>query len=201
MPMVTPADAHEIFSPLREHCIRLRRDYNTYTDLFNEASSELLSRTAPAFFTDVAEILQQHWVLQACKLSDPPASKRKDGIRYNITIQLLNQALSWGGMLSPEISSLGKEIIEYGKKLKPARDKYIAHFDYENQLRGFVLGETTEAELFKFIEDIQRYCDLVGEAIGDGPLDFSSSGCSGDALDLLKHLHIACEPNFSCKKL
>lgn len=191
--MVTSNDVHEIFRHLREHCIRLRRDYNTYSDLFNEASREVLSKTAPTFFTDVAEILERDWILQACKLSDPPESKRKDGIRCNITIQLLNQALSRVGMLSPEISSIGNAIIEYGEKLKPARDKYIAHFDYEHQSRGSVLGETSEAELFKFIENIQRYCDLVGEAIGVGTLDFSSSGCSGDALDLLKYLYVACQ--------
>ena len=180
--------AIEIFTHLRDHCIRLRRDYNTYIELFNESSREILSKTAPTFFTDIANILQRDWILQACKLSDPPESKRKDGIHYNITVQLLNRALKRIDLLSSEISTTGGSIVEYGEKLKPARDKFIAHFDYAHQVQGAPLGETSEQELLKFIEDIQQYCDLVGLALGVGPLDFSGSGCSGDVLDLLKQL-------------
>jgi AbiU2 len=190
--MIESEKAIEIFGHFREHCIRLKRDYNTYSDLFNDSTREVLSKTAPTFFTDIADILQRDWILQACKLSDPPESKRKDGIHYNITVQLLNQSLERMGLLSTGISNTGRSIVEYGEKLKPARDKYIAHFDYEHQIQGIPLGETSEPELLKFIDDIQQYCDLVGEALGVGPLDFSSSGCAGDALDLLMHLKRAC---------
>ena len=189
--MIESDKAAKIFGHFREHCIRLKRDYNTYNDLFNESSREVLSKTAPTFFADIADILQRHWLLQACKLADPPESKRKDGIHYNITVQLLNQALERMGLLSPDISNTGGAIVDYGEKLKPARDKYIAHFDYEHQVQGTLLGETSEPELLKFLDDIQQYCDLVGETLGIGPLDFSFSGCTGDALDLLMHLRRA----------
>jgi hypothetical protein len=39
------------------------------------------------------------------------------------------------------------------------------------------------------LSDIQEYFDLVGEAVDLGPSDFTSSGCAGDALDLLKVLN------------
>lgn len=189
--MCQSANAIEIFQHLREHCIRLRRDFNTYSDLFNEQSREVISITAPTFFTDIAEILQRDWVLQACKLADPPTSKRKDGIHCNISVQLLDQELRHIWLLSTAILDIGTAIVEYGEKLKPARDKHIAHFDYAHQIQDTILGETSESELLNFLENMQRYCDLVGEALGVGPLDFSSSGCPGDALDLLKFLRRA----------
>ena len=80
-------------------------------------------------------------------------------------------------------------IKNHGEKIKPARHKRLAHYDREHQVKGIALGQTTNEELLNFMQDIQHYCDLVGEAIGIGPLDFSCSSCKGDVLDLLKYLH------------
>lgn len=52
-----------------------------------------------------------------------------------------------------------------------------------------ILGETTEYELDNFLNDIQKYCDLVGEILGKGPLDFSCSSCNGDVHDLINVLN------------
>ncbi len=39
---------------------------------------------------------------------------------------------------------------------------------------------TSEEELLSFLQNIQEYCDAVGNAIGIGPLAFSGSGGKGD---------------------
>ncbi len=39
-----------------------------------------------------------------------------------------------------------------------------------------------------FFENLQNYFDVVGNAIGVGPLDFSNSSCRGDVHDLIKVL-------------
>jgi len=69
----------------------------------------------------------------------------------------------------------------------------LAHYDRDHQIQNVILGETTEEELHNFLNDIQEYCDLVGNAIGIWLLDFSGSGCSGDVLDFLMKLR-------ECKK-
>jgi len=105
--MSKPADAMQIFTPLRTHCIRLRRDYNTYTEIFNESNQRLLSKIAPTFFSDISEILQRDWVLQACKLADPPVTMRKGQTLENISVELLNNKLNEIGKLTDEIKILG----------------------------------------------------------------------------------------------
>jgi len=176
------------FELLREHCILLRQNYNTYTDLYNKENRNLLDKVAPTFFSDIAEIMQRDWILQACKLMDPAKTKIKGSVLENITVKLVNEQLETCGLLNQIINETSQEILKYGDKIKPARHKRLAHFDREHEINNVTLGETTEEELFSFLNNIQTYCDEVGIAVGIGPLDFSGSGCKGDALDLIKYL-------------
>lgn len=178
----------EDFKVLRDHCIIIRRDYNTYNDLFFSGNDDVLIKAASIFFNDIADILARDWKLQVCKLMDRAETTYKKEVFENITIELINSQLECCGLLSKDICDISDRILKYGKEVKPARDKRLAHFDREHQVKGVLLGETTEEELNGFLNDIQSYCDLVGNTIGLGLLDFSASGFSGDALDLLKVL-------------
>lgn len=178
----------EDFELLRNHCIDIRCKYNTYTNLYRDENRSLLSKAAAVFFTDLAEILHRDWILQVCKLMDPAETERKGEIFRNVTIQLIDMQLDKQGLMSSEISSVSTRISSYGDKIIPARNKRIAHYDREHQINNVVLGETSEEDLDQFLDNIQQYCDLVGLAIGVGPLDFSASGCAGDVIDLLKVL-------------
>ena len=185
------------FEMLRDHCIIIRRDFNTYNDLFFSGFDDLLTKAASTFFNDIAEIMQRDWVLQVCKLMDSAITKRDGKVLENISIKLINSQLVNEGLMSKEISSISDSILAYGKNIIPARHKRLAHFDREHQICGIVLGATTEKELEDFLENIQKYCDAVGRAVGLGPLDFAGSSCSGDVHDLLKVLrnyysHIKC---------
>ena len=176
------------FVMLRDHCIIIRRNYNTYNALFFSGSDDLLIKAASTFFNDIAEIMQRDWILQVCKLMDPAVTRRKGTVLENISIELINSQLENEGLMCQEISSISDALLEYGKKIVPARHKRLAHFDRDHQISGAVLGATTEKELEVFLENIQKYCDAVGRAIGLGPLDFTSSSCPGDVHDLLRVL-------------
>lgn len=178
----------EDFRLIREQCIIIRTNYNTYTALFNDENTDLLCVTAPSFFSDIAEIMQRDWMLKITKLMDPAKTSRKGEIFENLTLKLVNEQLKEQGLMTSEIETLSANILSYGSKLVPARNKRIAHYDREHQIKGITLGETTSEELDQFLSDIQEYCDVVGVAVGLGPLDFAASGCSGDVLDLLKVL-------------
>lgn len=176
------------FEMLREHCIIIRRNFNTYNALFFSDSDDLLIKTALTFFNDIAEIMQRDWILQVCKLMDPAVTKRKGTVLENISIELINSQLENEGLMRQEIYSISDALLAYGKKIVPARNKRLAHFDRDHQISGSILGATTEKELEAFMENIQKYCDAVGRAIGLDPLDFTSSSCPGDVHDLLRVL-------------
>jgi hypothetical protein len=148
----------------------------------------MLNKTAPVFFSDIAEIMNRDWKLQVCKLMDPSQTKQKDKISENISINLINSHLENEKLMTEEISGIANVLLEYGKKIISLRNKRLAHLDREHQHRNTVLGDTTVEELNNFIENIQKYCDAVGRAIGCGPLDFTGSSCPGDVYDLLEIL-------------
>ncbi|MDD5546761.1 MAG: hypothetical protein PHO67_06380 [Candidatus Omnitrophica bacterium] len=173
------------FCMFRDHCIIIRRDYNTYNQLFFSGVDELLTKTAPTFFNDIAEIMHRDWLLQVCKIMDSSTIKIK-GVTYEtISIELLNTQLSKENLLTDQIKKLSSQILAYGDLIKPARNKRIAHFDRDNAASGITLGDHDEKSLSDFIANLQQYCDEVGRVIGAGPLDFSASGCKGDVLDLI----------------
>ncbi|MCG2722020.1 MAG: hypothetical protein L6290_08410 [Thermodesulfovibrionales bacterium] len=176
------------FVMLRDHCIIIRRNFNTYNALFFSGYDELLIKVASTFFKDIAEIMQRDWILQVCKLMDPAVTKREGKYLENISIKLINSQLKKEGLMCQEISCISESLLTYGKKIIPARHKRLAHFDREHQISGDVLGALTEKELDVFLENIQKYCDAVGRAIGLGPLDFSSSSRPGDVHGLLSVL-------------
>lgn len=157
----------EDFSLLREHCIAIRRDYNTYTRLFNEENRDLLSKVAARFFTDMAEIMQRDWMLQVCKIMDPASTKYKGQIFENITLSLIDEQLVSNGLSNQSIVDLSAKLNSYGEKIKPARHKRLAHYDRDHQINDITLGETTDEELHEFLFNIQRHAYPVdsGEAI------------------------------------
>jgi len=177
------------FIELRNQCIIIQRDFNTYNALFFSGSDDLLIKIAPRFFSDLAEIMQRDWILQVCKLLDPAATKVRGKSLENLSIKLINDQLEAKNIINNKISCLAESIFAYGENLLPARNKRLAHLDREYHFSGETLGATSESELNKFLNNLQEYCDAVGNVIGIGPLDFSSSSCPGDVYDLLSILY------------
>lgn len=176
------------FKIFRNHCIDIQKNYNTYNLLFFSGHNDLLKKAAHAFFYDLSIIMRSYWLIQVSKLFDQAQTKKKEGTLENISINLINLELKNNKLLSQEILCFSKNLLKYGKKITPARNKLLAHSDRTHQINGGKLGSTTEKELISFLDNLQSYCDAVGLQVGLGPLDFACSPCPGDALDLLKVL-------------
>jgi len=181
----------EDFKALRNICTDIRSNYNTYLYLGLEETSVLLSKVAPAFFAELSEILRRDWLLQVCKLMDVSSTRRKEGILENISINLIVDGLDARGLCTENIRNTAFRLGAYGKKLNVARDKLLAHNDRSHYFLGRPLGDTSEEELNQFIFDLQFFCDSVGTALGEGPLDFSVSACKGDVVDFVLFLRKA----------
>jgi len=174
------------FEAFRDQAIEVRKENNLYCNLFSEENRDILSNVASTFFTDIAVIIHRDWKLQVCKIMD---SAEMNG-RENITIDLINLQLGGENLLNADIKNTTEKLKRFGKKLNAARNKRLAHTDREAHFNGQPLGGTSEDEHSEFLSELQKYCDQVGVLIGLGPLDFSSSPCRGDELDLLRKLKV-----------
>ena len=190
--MVTKLDLRQTFVVFRDECIWLRNCYNTFAAVFEsgDETQRILRETAELFFDDLDRILVEYVFLQACKIADPAKSRG----RNNLTLNSLNADLEAEGIFTDEISEVSKRIIRYRDRLKSVRDRRISHLDKEATLTRQPTGEHDPEEVSAFFEDLQTYCDAVGNAVSVGPLDFRCCPGEGDLHDLIAFLWRANDP-------
>jgi AbiU2 len=174
------------FLALRNECIWLQSCLNTFATLFEagEDTLEVLERAAPSFFGDVNLILHEHFILQVCRITDPATTKG----RPNLTIKNLNEALINQNLMTRQIQDASDKIHRYRPFIIEARNQIISHADKARILARTASQPHDRAELESFMAGVYIYVNLVGEALGVGPLDFRYTGSDGDAEDLLSCL-------------
>lgn len=182
-------DLKEVFEKFREQCIWTRTCLNTYWALFESGPEpyQLMERNAPTFFRELKLILIEYLLLQVSKHLDP---KQSNG-RTNLTVAYLDSELGRAKRMTPEIERLSHELAQYRPLIKDARNRLLSHTDRDTVLSNHRFPAHTEEEVTKFFENLQQYCDAVGEAVGSGPLDFRATPATGDVHDLLQCLRRA----------
>ena len=178
------------FRVLREQAIELRNIFNTFEYLFDSDADvgEVLTKSAAFFFHDLNKIMHEYLILFICRLTDPP----KTGGKPNLTIPRMTDLLCKKEDIDPDviptIKALDKHIEDYRNLLKDARDKIVSHNDLHTYVSGSALGGHPKEKMIEFFDNIQEYFDLAGNAVGEGPADFSCSPESGDVEDLIQTL-------------
>ena len=100
----------------------------------------------------------------------------------------MNAELCNSGLMTTDIDGYAAELLRYREYVKDARNKIISHLDRKTIIAGLPIGEHPEEEVPRFFDNLQRYADAVGDAVGVGPSDFQSVRGKGDVLDLIKVL-------------
>lgn len=184
-------DLKETFLQLREQCIWIRTCFNTFVDLFEsgDARHRLMDSTAPLFFHDLNRILYENYILQVCKLTDRASTRVGKDVRPNLTVAHVNELLAAEGLMTQEIQTATDGLMRFRGLVEQARNRSIGHVDKETALKYIVLGVHSQPEAQTFFAYLYTYVDDVGIAVGEGPLDFSTTSAAGDASDLLKALN------------
>lgn len=179
-------NAKDSFKAFRAESIWLRSIFDVTYALFSSGAEvdSLLKRTAPLFFFDLNQILVEYWILVVSRITDPAQT----GKRENLTVALLLTQLDRLELCTPEIKAAANGLKSYGDLLKNARNRAVSHADKETFLNPALLGDHQESQVTSFLESLQRFNDLVGIALDEGPLDFRSTYGAGDVFDLLRAL-------------
>ncbi len=164
----------------------LRTIYDTSVALYSSGpeTAALLQKSAPLFFHDLNHILIEYWILVVCRLTDPATT----GKRENLTVANLIASLQNLGILTDAIEDEAAQLQIYREVINDARNRVVSHADKATFLQPELLGEHTEHQIDEFLEHLQIFNDLVGEALGEGALDFRGTSGPGDAYDLLRIL-------------
>ena len=178
--------AVESFLALRQECVWVQSCFNTFCALFesSDETSAVLHQSAPAFFRDINLILLEHFILQVCRITDPASSNGRE----NLTIKNLNQTLTKEGLFSTEIAEQAERIHKYRTLIVDARNQIVSHADKTKILSRTESNPHARSDVEDFFSGLYKYVDLVGEALGVGPLDFTYTGSEGDVEALVSCL-------------
>jgi hypothetical protein len=154
----------------------------------------VLQQSAPAFVEDINLILCEHFVLQVCRITDPASSNGHE----NLTIENLNQTLEKEGLFSAEISEQADRIHRYRSLVVRARNQIVSHADKTKILSRTESAPHAKSDVEDFFAGLYSYVDLVGEALGVGPLDFTYTGSEGDVESLVSCLKRGLSSSSGC---
>lgn len=179
------SDLAKSFCAFRKNCIWLQNCYNIFNHLYEDNDVKpILQQTAHIFFDDLNCILVEYLFLLIGRLTDPAGRGKKE----TLSILSIDRALMKKNLYSEDIRNLSVQLMKYSKLLKPARNNLIAHSNKAITLEGSVLGAHSKTKMIQFFQNLQKYCDQVGHAVGEGALDFQTQAGEGDVLDLIKAL-------------
>ncbi|MBV9964628.1 MAG: hypothetical protein JO008_02925 [Alphaproteobacteria bacterium] len=139
-------------------CVYARSVYRHYKALF-ESGSDTGSRfvqVAPICLGDIARVLKEYLILQVCKLTDPDRDHRGN---ENLSITFFTGS----GGVSAALLETAAKLRGFGRKLKPARNKIISHFDRETTHAGEPMGGASNDEWNSFWHDLQAFCAELSE--------------------------------------
>ena len=167
------------FEIFHDECKRLEITLNMYEDLFEAEGrqQELMRRMAPYFFADLSYILQNEFLVQVYKLTDPIESGRDK--RANLTFLRIQFDLNACGLLDDgstqrEIAACVDIIQGFRDSVaKEARNRVCAHLDRETLRDLSKLGPAESGpgahedhERKTFFESMYRFVVIVESLLG-----------------------------------
>lgn len=124
-------------------------------------------------FVRLGEILQEHAMLQLCKLHDKPVV---DG---NVTLSI-DYVLTYGGWDEPtnkRLERLATKLHSFArrKSLKDARTKTLQHNELAAVLLNAPLGAFAQDQDVAYFENLEEFASIVSEVVLGTPRRFPSA--------------------------
>jgi hypothetical protein len=138
-------------------CVLLRSLWRHY-EIWLEGS-ELLQSIAPIFFRDIHAMFVRTLILEICKITDPPKTMG----RTNITIKFLIEYSDFSSAQNTldKLKRCSDSMHAFRKKIVPARNRLIAHFDRESVQLGKPLGGAPQEDWLQFWHDLQEFLYIM----------------------------------------
>jgi hypothetical protein len=187
--MTTVAVTKDDVNVLLHTCGHIRSTYMHYRALFepDNPHHDIFDNVAPMFFGDLNTVFVKYLILEVCKLADP-AQDFRGNANLSVEFFLHHADLSNDAAAYNMLKYRASRIREFGKKLKPARDKLISHSDRNTILSGIRgLGGATTEEWAELWLDVQAFVALLCERYL-GERIYLNGGAFTDAYGLVETL-------------
>jgi hypothetical protein len=141
----------------------------THKLLFDKNKTPERNIEKAVYFTSrLSTITQEYSLQQIAKLHDPA----KQGNSLNLTIDYMVQFGEWGER-TDEINRIHHKLLKLWERLKPARNKALAHNDLETLMADAALGAFPEGADEEYFAALQDLVNEVHEKWVGGPYPFN----------------------------
>ncbi len=141
----------------------------THKFLFDENKTPENNIGKSAYFTNRLSIITQEYCLQQiAKLHDPA----KQGKSLNLTVEYMVRFGEWGER-EDDIKRIHDRLLGLWERLKPARNKALAHNDLETLMADAALGSFPEGVDEEYFAALQDLVNEVHEKWVGGPRPFN----------------------------
>lgn len=144
-------------------CQQLADQYSVHTFLLaNDERRQVLSDTAPHFFSTVLRSLFNSFFLGVAKLTSP---KKVSG-QQQLSIQRIFSRVREAQGVEPEDALAVKRLEEIGARVKRLRDNALAHNNYSSIMSGSTSAELKEGDLDNFFRALQCFVTQMADRLG-----------------------------------
>ena len=145
--------------------------WRTHRVLFhkNPRETELIKSPAGKALIRLSIITQEYFLHQVSKLHDPAVQKDQ----VNLGIDYIVKFGGWDGTTKSKLQLLQKQLEELPKKIRPARNKIVAHNDLETFLNEPTLGAFPDEADTEYFKALEEFINIVHENVVGTPWHFS----------------------------
>jgi hypothetical protein len=153
----------------------------------NEETHNLINKTAPSFFYILRNITMDYLLLEFAKITDPAISKANKEDE-NFTVENLVTRIYWPKDIEDKLILLNENTKTFRKYIQPARHKMLAHTDKKIFLSGQTLGAFPKEDDEKFLDVLEKICNIAHEACFNTIYGKMYPNPSGDVNNLIRAL-------------
>lgn len=152
-----------------ELCNWVYETWATHKFLFDENKTPEKNIGKSACFTNrLSTITQEYCLQQIAKLHDPAIQ----GNSLNLTIDYMLRFGEWGEQ-TDEMKKIHEKLLGLWERLKPARNKVLAHNDLETLMADAALGSFPKDADNAYFDALQGLVNKVHEKWVGGPYHFN----------------------------
>lgn len=173
-------------------CVFAQSIYMHYRAVYEEAELKAhpLKIMSPYFFGDLNHMLREYIILQVCKLTDPATDARGN---ENLTVEFFTANSDFGMGSDPmtTLRSRAEKIRNFRRKIKPARDKIVSHYDRKSIMNRKPLGGADWDAWTDFWLDLQVFVKVLYDRYVGPSFYMNAAAGTSDAVGFIQVLRAA----------
>lgn len=178
-PAVRPATRQEM-EHFFAHCAFIRSIFVFSTRVWRDSSErdqKIMDERSPTFVRDIGDALAEYVILSACRVTDPAVDPRGN---ENLTVETIVKTATEGSGTRKALEELAIQLDAFGAKLRPVRNKLLAHADRVTIERDQPLGGGSWAEWAAFWITLREFVQLASRELAGNFYDPEIAGVEGD---------------------